>query len=151
MWLLLLVALLFPVGAEARPFNATEMRAVELAHDYWGKGPACEQIQYDALPPSVIGASGDAAQCLGGRTAYLAIRDDLPFITACSTITHEWGHLLLGYHHFGPAGSIMSEKPMPPALCIREDDRMTFRELKRKCKRKGRTRCIRRARRAAFG
>lgn len=146
--LVFLCLLAAPVGAEARPFTSSEMRMVELAHDHWGKGPACERITYRV--EDLGDRLGRAWPC------NLRIAERLPWVQACTTVAHEWGHLLQGARpfHTDTLGDLMSESPDTTNECARADERRHFRTLRKRCVRKPtstRKRCVRRARRAAFG
>ena len=136
-----------PVGAEARPFNQSEMRMVELARDHWGEGPYCTQITYEAIR---MQAKGKAWEC------HMQIRAEMSWVETCTTIAHEWGHLLQWPNpsHSPNMGDLMSESPDPTNECAAVDDRRVYRKLRARCARKPaakRTRCVRRARSLAFG
>lgn len=147
--LLALALLACPAPTQARPLNADEMRSVELAHDYWGRGPACDKITYEVLPRErldIPGVDGLAGEC------RIQLADDLArfagFHYLCATVAHEWGHLL-GHHHDTIPGYF------PP--CHREANRRVYRAARatywkrraRCAKRRGAARrsCVRAARR----
>jgi hypothetical protein len=143
----ILVFLAAPAGAEARPFNQTEMRMIELARDHWGEGPYCAHVTYEMVP---LAAKGRAWEC------HMQIRAGMSWVETCTTIAHEWGHLLQWPNpwHSPNMGDLMSESPDPTKGCAAMDDRRVYRTLRAKCARKQATkrkRCVRRARSLAFG
>lgn len=137
--LLICVALAAPAAAQARPFNTDEMRAVELAHDFWGRGPTCPQgITLEVVDPSAIPANlvGYATPC----RIQLTSRGIKGFLAMCAIVGHEWGHLL-GHGHSQTVGTVMygSGSYSPSEQCQREDlrrARARCRKLRRKSKRR---------------
>lgn len=153
--LLGLVLLALPGAAQARPFNADERKAVELAQGFWGQAPACA-LDLQALPYEVVGSYGRAGIHDGVCRLWVA-EETMLFDALCTTIIHEWGHLLHGPAHDPHRGAILSEEPDEPAVCSRESDLRSAREARRiyrhrraRCGKRPvkRRACVRRARRA---
>lgn len=142
--LAILVLLVLAPAAQARPFDRDEMRAVELAHDYWGRGPTCPNgIAYEVVP-SLGGFEGFAMPC-----RIRMATDGERFLLMCGIVAHEWGHLL-GYGHLSEPGHVMSPITSPSPQCQREDTRRKRARCGRMHKRAQRRRCRRRVADDAF-
>lgn len=149
-----IVLLALAGAAAARPLNADELAAYRVAAAHWGGPSGCV---LEADPFAELNASGDYRGRRPGLECRIRIRDDFPFVAACTALEHEEGHAH-GLAH-APAG-IMALEPEVPADCDAADDvrvralnaplRARVRRALRRCKRRGvqrRRACLRRARR----
>ena len=110
----LVVALLAtPSSALATlPTNPNLVGAIRVARHYWHGNPPCGNppITFAAMPPQRDGEAIPSACVI-----VLSSAGDWPnYIDLCITITHEWGHLVLGMTPFpasNPADPAHSPDP----------------------------------------
>jgi hypothetical protein len=150
-----------PLPAQAsRPFNEIEESAVQVALEYWGKGPSCVGGfgRFLVTNEEMDSSPGVAGRQLGGYAAWdpgaptgcrivlaqRAKRDG--YAAFCTIVTHEIGHLIrLDDWHSDHRANVMFERPATPtphcraraAWMLAQSDRLEDRAdaLRRRCRR----------------
>lgn len=115
----LLAAVLLALGAgsaEARPFGQVEEAAYQEAAAYWGAMPdLCTSVTKEVVAPGSLGVD-EKGRDVAARAdqpdqipmpCHVWLEEDALGPQLCTTLRHEYGHLL-GYGHEDPA---LSEMP----------------------------------------
>lgn len=168
-----LFALGAPLPAQAsRPFNDVEESAVQVALEYWGKGPSCvggfgrflvTSEEMDSSPEAtgrhLAGyATWDPGAATGCRIVLAERVRREGYAGFCTVVTHEIGHLIrLDDWHSDDRADVMFEAPATPtphcraraAWMVAQSDRLDDRAeaLRERCRRLRRTARIARSHR----
>lgn len=148
---LVIFTLMITATAEARPPDQDALAAVQAHWSY--RVPPCGTVHWQMLPATNMGTHRGLSWA---ATCDIAVEDGQPFLTTCTWLAHEYGHLL-GYDH--DAGGVMGATPEMPASCLAADDVrvrrinapriVRKRRMLRRCRKlnlKRKARCVRRAR-----
>lgn len=148
MLLVVLLLLLFPAGAQARPFDRVDREALALAIEYWGPPPCPQGLTTQVVPDADLariqpGFEGYASSC---KIELGAVTRERSYTMRCLLMVHEVGHIE-GHPHStdlaSPMFPDMSRITAPPAVC----DRGLWRRVDgcdRKRTRRSTVRCYRR-------